>query len=61
LKRFEGVDQDAIFSNVSGSLLQTARGPDENTLRKYLDTSSRENLIKTMTIQLMSTPEYQMC
>jgi hypothetical protein len=33
----------------------------ENILSKYIDASSRESYIKTATIQLMSTPEYQLC
>jgi hypothetical protein len=30
-------------------------------VKLYTDTASRENFIKTATLQLMSIPEYQMC
>jgi len=30
-------------------------------MKNYVDANSRESFIKTATIQLMSTPEYQLC
>jgi len=34
---------------------------NENELVKYLDESNRQNRIESITIRLMSTPEYQLC
>ena len=59
-KRYEGFARPDLFEGISGSLLQTRRGLSEKALSNDLDLSSREGFIKTATIQLMSTPEYQM-
>jgi uncharacterized protein (DUF1800 family) len=59
-KKFDKVSRQDLFSTISRSLLQT-KGPDEQMLGNYLDLGSREGFIKTCSIQLMSTPEYQLC
>ena len=61
LKRFELVPREKLLSEISRLLLQTPSGITEETLKRHTDSSSRENFIKTTTIQLMSLPEYQMC
>jgi uncharacterized protein (DUF1800 family) len=52
---------DQLFAGISGIVLQTKGGISEDLLKKYTATGNREDRIKTMTIQLMSTPEYQLC
>jgi hypothetical protein len=42
-------------------LLQKPGKLDAALIKKYADASGRENFIKTVSLQLMSTPEYQMC
>jgi hypothetical protein len=32
-----------------------------DVLNQYTDQTGRENFIKTATLQVMSTPEYQLC
>jgi hypothetical protein len=59
-KSYEGFVRADLFEGISRSLLQTARGLNEKALTNDLDLSSRAGFIKTVTIQLMSTPEYQM-
>jgi uncharacterized protein (DUF1800 family) len=59
-KKFDGVSWENLFSSISLSLLQTT-APDEQSLHNYLDRGTREGFIKTSSIQLMSTPEYQLC
>jgi hypothetical protein len=61
LKKFDGVAEDKLTAAISGIVLQSKSGVGENTFSKYIDSASRENRIKTTTIQLMSTPEYQLC
>lgn len=61
LKKFESVPREKLLGEMSKLLLQTRSGVTENTLKRFTDSSSREKYIKTATIQLMSTPEYQLC
>jgi uncharacterized protein (DUF1800 family) len=61
LKKFEKVPREKLLNSISGILIQGAEPVNENILNKYIDASSRENFIKSVTIQLMSTPEYQLC
>jgi uncharacterized protein (DUF1800 family) len=61
LQKFEKVPRENLTNIISQTVLQTQTGVDEMTLKKYVDTNSRDSFIKTTTIQLMSTPEYQLC
>jgi uncharacterized protein (DUF1800 family) len=61
LKKFEKVPREKLLGSISGILIQGAESVNEKILNKYIDASSREAFIKTATIQLMSTPEYQLC
>ncbi|MGC4038006.1 MAG: DUF1800 domain-containing protein [Chitinophagaceae bacterium] len=61
LANFENVPRENLVAVISKNLLQSKRGIDKNVIDQYSDSSSRENFIKTATIQLMSTPEYQLC
>jgi hypothetical protein len=61
LKKFEQVPREKLLGAISGILIQGVAPVDEKILNKYTDASSRETYIKTATIQLMSTPEYQLC
>jgi uncharacterized protein (DUF1800 family) len=61
LKKFEGVPREKLLAELSSILLQTPGGVNEETIKKFTDSSSREKFIKTATIQVMSTPEYQLC
>jgi uncharacterized protein (DUF1800 family) len=61
LDKFETVPRESLISAMSNVLLQTPIGVGEDTIKKYVDSSSKEKFIQTSTIQLMSTPEYQLC
>ncbi|WP_207512148.1 DUF1800 domain-containing protein [Longitalea luteola] len=61
LKKFEKVPREKLLAAITGFLIQGGTAVDEKILNKYIDASSRENYIKTATIQLMSSPEYQLC
>ena len=61
LKKFDKISREDLSSAIALSLLQIPSSVDQSTLDKYTDASSRESFIKTTAIQLMSTPEYQLC
>jgi hypothetical protein len=61
LRQFESIARENLMGSISKFLLQTKTGINEAVLINYSDAGSRESFIKTTTIQLMSTPEYQLC
>ena len=61
LKKFDAVPRQQLLSHLTSTLLQTPAGINEETIKKFTDSTSRESFIKTAAIQLMSTPEYQLC
>jgi len=58
---FEKTSRPALTDAIMDTLLQTKSRINKNIFEPYLDDSSRENYIKSAVINLMSTPEYQMC
>ncbi len=61
LKRFDNVQKENLITEISKTVLQTSSQISDDTLKKYIDSTGKETFIKTATIQLMSTPEYQLC
>jgi uncharacterized protein (DUF1800 family) len=62
IKQFDAVPREKLFSVLEGIVLQATAGTvNAATVEKVIDKSSRENYIKTATVALMSTPEYQLC
>lgn len=60
-KNFEAVGRDQLFPSLQTTLLQVPLRTAANTVQQFTDSSSRESFVKTATIRLMSTPEYQLC
>jgi len=60
-KIFEKVSREKLLENISATVLQTKGQVSNKVLEKYLNTESRENYIKSAIVNLMSTPEYQLC
>lgn len=58
---YKNIPREALSAKISDSLLQTRSTVNPQVLKRYADDSSRENFIKTTLIEIMSTPEYQMC
>jgi uncharacterized protein (DUF1800 family) len=50
-----------LINDIAGILLQTKRAVGADVISEYSDSASRESFIKSATIQIMSTPEYQLC
>jgi len=61
IKAFESVPREGLIENISSVVLQTQSKVNKNILEKYIDKEAREKYIKTTIVELMSTPEYQLC
>lgn len=61
LKNFETVSREQLVGTLQKSLLQINPDYRSDLIQNYADAQSKESFMKTATIQIMSTPEYQMC
>jgi uncharacterized protein (DUF1800 family) len=61
LKTFENVPREQLVSALASQLLQAKPAYPADMIRLYANGESRESFIRSATIQIMSTPEYQMC
>ena len=62
LDLFAQTPQNELISALAGYLWTTPpSGNPLEVLQNYTDSRSRESLVKTAMIQLMATPEYQLC
>lgn len=61
LRNYESVPREALLDSISGTLLQVKNSVGKDIIKQYADESGRENFIRTATLQIMSTPEYQLC
>jgi uncharacterized protein (DUF1800 family) len=61
LKNFDSVPREQILQVLNNSLLQIKPAYGSSVIDHYADAQNRESYLKTATIQIMSTPEYQMC
>lgn len=61
-QQFDGVPREHLYDVIEAVVLQTKPGSvNEQAVKQVIDSSTRENYIKTVTVALMSTPEYQLC
>lgn len=58
---FEKVQREKLLESISSTVLQTKNKVSNATLDKYVNAASRENFVKSAVINLMATPEYQLC
>lgn len=61
LKFYESIPRENLADAIAKILLQVKPGVSMDLIRQYADQSGRESFIKTATLQIMSTPEYQLC
>lgn len=62
IAKYTDVKRENLFNQLKQNILQTTlQEINENTIESSVDKQSRETYIKTATIALMSTPEYQLC
>ncbi len=60
-KIFENVKREKLLDKIAETVLQTKGQVSMAVLDKYVNTESRENYIKSAVINMMATPEYQLC
>lgn len=61
VNHFDKTAREKLINSMAGILLQTNTAVSADIIKTFSDESSRDNFIKTATIQIMSTPEYQLC
>ena len=61
IKVFEKTPKENLMERINDLILQTKSRINPVILDKYVDKDSRESYIKTTIVELMSTPEYQLC
>ncbi len=60
-KVFDKTSTEELMNKISDVVLQTKSKISPAILDKYVEKDARDNYIKTMLVELMSTPEYQLC
>jgi uncharacterized protein (DUF1800 family) len=60
-KIFENTKREVLAKKITDTVLQTGSRIPSEILDKYVNAESRENFIKSTIVNLMSTPEYQLC
>jgi len=60
-KVFEKVPREQLLPVITATVLQIRQQPAMSTISKYINNENRENYVKSAIVNLMSTPEYQLC
>ena len=60
-KIFEKIEREKLLENITATVLQTKGQVSTAVLDKYVNSENRENYIKSGVVNLMATPEYQLC
>ena len=60
-KIFEKTEREKLLENITATVLQTKGKVSTAVLDKYVNSENRENYIKSAVVNLMATPEYQLC
>jgi len=55
------VPREKLADEISKNILQVKSAVSMDLIKQYSDQTGRENFIKSATLQIMSTPEYQLC
>ncbi len=58
---FENTKRENLINAMASVLLQTRSAVDSSVIKQYINEADRNHFIRSATIQLMSTPEYQLC
>lgn len=58
---FNNTSKEGLLQKINDFVLLAKSSVNQNVLKKYVDNTSREGFIKSAMIELMSTPEYQLC
>jgi uncharacterized protein (DUF1800 family) len=60
-KHFASIPREQLLNVIAGNLLQTNMAVSGPVIQQFVDGSGKENFIRSATLQIMSTPEYQLC
>ncbi|MEP7232559.1 MAG: DUF1800 domain-containing protein, partial [Ginsengibacter sp.] len=60
-KVFDATRKENLLQKINDVVLQTSSRIDPAIINKYIDKQARDAYIKTTLVELMSTPEYQLC
>jgi len=60
-KVFEKTSREDLSQKIADSILQTGSRINSAVMDSYIAKDSRESFIKSAVIQMMATPEYQLC
>lgn len=58
---FAATEREKLMNVIAGILLQTNRTVSAALIKQFADETDREHFIRSVTLQMMSTPEYQLC
>ncbi|MBI1343231.1 MAG: DUF1800 family protein [Terrimonas sp.] len=61
VKHYEKTGKDNLLASIVRQLLLADSRISGELITQFSNTNSRDNFIKSVTLQLMSTPEYQLC
>ncbi|HEU4469681.1 MAG TPA: DUF1800 domain-containing protein [Flavisolibacter sp.] len=61
IRNFSSIPREQLITSLNQSLLQVPASFAPDLITHYADSSSRDEFVRTATLQIMSTPEYQMC
>ncbi len=60
-KVYAAASRENLLPKIAETLLQTKNKVSTSVLSKHINNESRENYIKSAIVNIMSTPEYQLC
>ena len=61
IDHFKKTKREDLLNGIAGILFQTKGAVGAGVIQSYSDESSREAFIQSAIVQMMSTPEYQLC
>jgi uncharacterized protein (DUF1800 family) len=61
MSHFDKLPKEKLADAIAKNVLQTKSSLNNELIIRYAGSSSKESFIKSATLQLMSTPEYQLC
>jgi uncharacterized protein (DUF1800 family) len=61
IRIFDKTPKEKLMQKIGDTVLQTKSKIDPTILGQYVDKGARDTFIKTTIVELMSTPEYQLC
>ena len=60
-KSFAATPREQLVGSIASTLLQVKPSFTPTLITQHADSSSREAFVRSVTLQIMSTPEYQLC